>query len=172
MEKITNAEFDKVFRLMEMSFPPEERRIYEEQKALFFEKHYRVYGIRGDDSDSVIAFMAVWEWEDLLFIEHFAVDPSFRNRGLGKHMLCEIVSISDKPVCLEVELPDNEIAKRRIAFYERCGFVLNEYPYIQPSMAKGCPPVPLKIMTYGRAITDSEFEKMKDTLYTYVYNSK
>lgn len=169
MEKLNGADFGKVFRVMEKSFPLDEYRTFEEQKNLLGEDAYQIYVLHGDDGESVIAFMAVWEWQKLLFIEHFAVDPSQRNRGIGKRMLHEIVSANDKIVCLEVELPDTEIAVRRIGFYKRCGFFLNEYPYMQPSISKGRSPIPLQIMTYGRAVSKDEFAEIRDTLYTHVY---
>ena len=73
-------------------------------------------------------------------------------------------------ICLEVEFPDNEISRRRIGFYERNGFVLNNYPYIQPPISEGRNPVPLKIMTTDKGITEEQFNKIRALLYKYVYN--
>ena len=98
-------------------------------------------------------FLAVWEFESFTYIEHFAVDPVLRNSGTGSAMLQELVRKYQKQICLEVELPEDELTRRRIGFYERNGFVFNEYPYIQPPISKGKSPVPLRIMTYGSAIT-------------------
>ena len=114
-------------------------------------------------------FLAVWEFESFIYIEHFAVDPSLRNSGTGSAMLKELVKQYQKPICLEVELPEDELTRRRIGFYERNGFVFNEYPYIQPPISKGKSPVPLRIMTYGSAITQDTFEEMKRVLYQRVY---
>ena len=72
-------------------------------------------------------------------------------------------------MCLEVEPPEDDLTKRRVAFYERNGFVLNHYPYIQPSVSKGRPSVPLLIMTYGRAIEEVEYLGMKKVVYERVY---
>ena len=84
-------------------------------------------------------------------------------------MLQELVRKYQKQICLEVELPEDELTRRRIGFYERNGFVFNEYPYIQPPISKGKSPVPLRIMTYGSAITQDTFEEMKRVLYQRVY---
>ena len=89
-------------------------------------------------------------------------------------MLQELLSSSrytqkKKLICLEVELPEDELTKRRIGFYERNGFVFNEYPYMQPPISKGKSSVPLRIMTYGTAIPEETFEKMKQVLYRRVY---
>ena len=102
-------------------------------------------------------------------MEHFAVDPKLRNSGTGSGMLQELVKLSKKPVCLEVELPDAELARRRIGFYERNGFVFNDYSYMQPPISKGKSPVPLRIMTYGKAVSQEEFEQIQKSLYQRVY---
>lgn len=74
-----------------------------------------------------------------------------------------------KMVCLEVEPPDNEMASRRIDFYKRNNFFLNNYPYTQPPISTGRNPIPLLIMTHGRHINNIEFAKIKEELLTKVY---
>ena len=147
---------------MQASFSDDEYRPYDEQLALFEEPEYRIYYMPA-------GFLAVWEFESFIYIEHFAVDPALRNSGTGSAMLQELVKQYQKPICLEVELPEDELTRRRIGFYERNGFVFNEYPYIQPPISKGKSPVPLRIMTYGSAITQDTFEEMKRVLYQRVY---
>ena len=73
--------------------------------------------------------------------------------------------------CLEVEPPETETAKRRIAFYERNGFTLNHFPYMQPPLGEDRDPLPLMIMTTGGAIEKDEFEHIRKTLYKKVYRS-
>ena len=170
MQRLSEADFEGVFRLLETSFPLEEYRTREEQRALLSEPAYTLFGIK--EEDRVIAFMAVWELPELLFIEHLAVDPAYRNGGMGAGMLREIVEMSDTTVCLEVEPPRTEMAARRIGFYRRNGFFLNEYPYIQPAMSKGRNPIPLQVMTGGHAVDREEFENIKNRLYTWVYKVK
>ena len=58
-----------------------------------------------------------------------------------------------------------------VEFYKRNGFHLNTYPYTQPPLSKGQSPVPLLVMTYGKAVTNSGFEAIKDELYSEVYNN-
>ena len=157
-----------VYSLMEKSFPTDERRPYEKQKALLSEPMYSIYGVK-PDSGGVTAFITVWQFEHFAYVEHFAVDPDCRGSGIGSAVLRELVSELSCTVCLEVELPENDIAKRRIAFYERNGFVTNSYPYIQPPYAEEQSPLPLIIMTSGRTVSEDEFEVMKGLLYKKVY---
>ena len=162
LQRINETDFPEIYRIMQASFSDDEYRPYDEQLALFEEPEYRIYYMPA-------GFLAVWEFESFIYIEHFAVDPALRNSGTGSAMLQELVKQYQKPICLEVELPEDELTRRRIGFYERNGFVFNEYPYIQPPISKGKSPVPLRIMTYGSAITQDTFEEMKRVLYQRVY---
>ena len=162
LQRINETNFTEIYRIMQASFSDDEYRPYDEQLALFEEPEYRIYYMPA-------GFLAVWEFEFFIYIEHFAVDPALRNSGTGSAMLQELVKQYQKPICLEVELPEDELTRRRIGFYERNGFVFNEYPYIQPPISKGKSPVPLRIMTYKSEITREEFQKMKEILYRRVY---
>lgn len=159
--------FDKVFEIIELSFPKDEYRPYEEQKALLDDSRYKITVY--NDNGIVKGFMALWEFEGFVFLEHFAVHPDFRNEGTGANMLKNLLAESEKTVCLEVEPPENGITKRRIEFYRRNGFYLNEYPYVQPPISKGKNPVPLYIMTSGKSVSEDEFNCIKDVLYKEVY---
>ena len=86
-------------------------------------------------------------------------------------MLSSLVAAQKRPYCLEVELPETDMARRRIGFYMRNGFFLNEYDYIQPPISKGRLPVPLRIMTSGGRITQADFEKIRTVLYKEVYGA-
>ncbi len=159
--------FNEVFAVMQASFPPDERRPREEQLALLSDARYRLHTT--EDNGSVVAFAATWEFADFLFVEHLAVAASHRNRGLGADMLARLQAESDRRLCLEVELPEGDLARRRIGFYERNGFTFNPYPYTQPPISKGRAPVPLRLMSTGGALTAAEFTSVRDTLYREVY---
>ena len=166
LEILDVTDFDKMFDIMEKSFPIDERRPKEEQKALFEEPLYKVYCV-----GKMKAFMAVWEFENFVYLEHFAVSPEYRNEGLGSKMLGALKGMYNKKICLEVEPPETDTASGRIHFYERNGFYLNEYPYIQPPISNGKKEVPLMIMTSGAAVSEKEFKEIKSTLYREVYKT-
>lgn len=171
LTRMSENEFENVYRIMEASFPPDEHRPYEEQLGLLDNSCYQIFVAKeNENSTEIQGFMAVWQFEGLGFIEHFAVDSKCRNTGLGSRMLGEIGEHLIGHICLEVELPDTVIAQRRIEFYQRNGFYYNDYPYIQPSISKGRNPIPLRIMTYKSSISLDEIEKLKDILYRDVYN--
>ena len=165
-------DFDKVYEIMELSFPRDEFRPYDGQKALLNEDTYQIYVLMDENNDIVKGLITVWEYDSLAFVEHLAVNPKYRNSGLGSLILKEISEYLGKMMCLEVELPETDIASRRIGFYERNGYYLNEYPYIQPALADGQDSVPLLIMTTERKLTQEEFMFVKNLLYTRVYKVK
>lgn len=166
LERLDISDFDEMFDIMEKSFPADERRPKEEQEKLFNISNYKVYCVK---EKNVKAFMAAWEFDTFVFLEHFAVSPEYRNEGLGGRMLTALAAMCDKKICLEAEPPETDVASGRIHFYERNGFYLNEYPYIQPPISKGKKPVPLMIMTSGEKVSVQEFEEIKSTLYKEVY---
>mgnify|MGYP000774958686 FL=1 len=75
-----------------------------------------------------------------------------------------------KRACLEAELPETELAARRIGFYERHGFTVNaDYAYFQPGLAPGGDPLPMHLLTTGGARTACELRAMETLVHTRVY---
>ncbi len=161
--------FDEVYDIMQGSFPPNERRSREKQRALLSKSRYKIYTIKDETANTLKAFIAVYEFEKFLFAEHFAVSFDYRNQGLGAKILKELIGITDKRICLEVEEPTTELACRRIEFYKRNGFFFNDYPYIQPSIEAGKEPIPLFIMSTKAPLTQAEFDDLKELVYKEVY---
>ncbi len=161
-------EFDIVYDILKKSFPISERRPYHEQKALLSNPLYRIYVCKSETGE-IMAFFAVWSFDGFAFIEHFAVNENYRGEGIGAKVLQELISTLDCPICLEVEPPDNEISQRRIGFYTRNGFRLNEYDYMQPPISKGRKKIPLMIMSYPEKISEEVFKHYKKVLYAEVY---
>lgn len=168
IEKLKIQNFDDIYALLKTSFPCDEYRAYDEQKSLLENPAYSIY-VMYDEFQNIKAFIAVWKFDKFAYIEHFVVNNEFRNCGIGTNILKEIVELLGKTVCLEVEPPETEMASRRINFYKRNNFFLNEYPYIQPPMSKGKKAIPLFVMTLGSKVDEKIFEEIKCTLYTEVY---
>lgn len=190
MRKMRRDEFDAIYVLMELSFPEDEFRPYEEQKALLENPLYTVYVEAGEDNsvfseekpddaihvgqkvgqEKILAFLTVYNFPGFTFAEHFAVSPAARNQGLGSKMLTALKKQLPRRICLEVELPLTEQAGKRIGFYERNGFSLNDYPYVQPPISRGRKPVPLRLMTTGGPLEEEEFQRIQKVLMREVYH--
>lgn len=169
LKKLEREDFEQVWNIMEHSFPLDERRTYRGQKEILEDSHYKLYGCK--ENRTVIAFFAVWKFENMAFVEHFAVDEHYRNGGIGAKLLQELLEILAVPTVLEVEPPEAELPQRRIKFYERNGFVLNPYDdYVQPALSDVGKELPLMIMTYPKGVSREQYEQIRDTLYREVYH--
>ena len=163
-------DFPRIYEIMHAAFPPSEMRSYDGQRQLMNHRYYKLYIQKWQER--IIAFLAVWEFDDINFIEHFAVDSAYRGDGLGEKMLKEYLSHAAKAVFLEVEPPSTEIAYRRIKFYERMGFHLNQFDYVQPALQVGQKPLLMKNMTYPNPVEEVLFHYYKKMVFETVYSTK
>ncbi|WP_051667244.1 GNAT family N-acetyltransferase [Shouchella lehensis] len=168
---LKKEQFDELYQLFLESFPVDEFRPYEAQLALVDQENYRVYVF--EQEQTIAAFFAIWETDEFVFLEHFAVRERYRNGGLGGTLLQELLKMVQKRVFIEVEPPDDELKQRRVAFYERNGFHFSAYGYIQPALADGRQPIPLNVMAYPGEMDENQFYLFKNWIFTEVYaNSK
>ena len=166
---LTKDDFEKVYPILAQSFPETEVRAKEDQLALIENECYHLYAIK-DEEEKTGGVIAAWELsDDFLYIEHFATLPEKRNNGFGGKMLDLFVEWNGKNVVLEVELPEDALTRRRIGFYERHGFVWNDYPYMQPPMRKGQEPLPLRLMTKPTALDVETYERYRSAIHQNVY---
>ncbi|SCH44320.1 ribosomal-protein-alanine acetyltransferase [uncultured Clostridium sp.] len=160
-------EFESFFNILEKSFPDNERRKYVDQLSLLDKENYRPLIFK--EKDEVLAIMATWEFEKFVFIEHLAVDNKLRGKGVGTSLIDNYLKECNKEVFLEVEPPQCEISTKRIKFYEKLNFYLNDFYYLQQPLNEGDLPFELKIMSYDKKIDSKDFEEYKNIIYKEVY---
>lgn len=160
--------FDQIYALLQASLPEEEMRTKEDQWALLEQNAYHLLVEWGEDQKPR-AFLAAWEIEPFRFIEHLVVDPGQRGAGIGGKLLDSYVMREKKDVLLEVELPKTNMAKRRIAFYERHGFVYHDFPYEQLPLKRGDLPLALRLMVFHKTLDAEQFQQYKKILHTTIY---
>lgn len=161
-------QFDQVYDIMKQSFPEAEYREYSQQLKLLSNSRYLLLTEKNEQNE-VIAFLAGWEFETFRYVENIAVSPGIRGGGIGKRLMERFMKRSALPIVLEVELPEDSLKRRRIGFYERLGFHLEEAAYVQPPLRAGQQPLSLRIMSYPEHLTPSQFEEVRDVLYREVY---
>lgn len=152
------------------SFPPNERI---DPSKLWnisdFNDKFTMYLIESDGI--AIGLLSEWDLDGFRYLEHFAIDPQRRNGGIGQQVIEAILKNSPLPIVLEVEPSIDEMAKRRIGFYERCGMVISTIRYIQPPYSATTSAIELRLMSYNLKIDETNFQKIADEIYRNVYNT-
>ena len=165
---LRGREYDRIWEIMQEAFPPAERRSRTGMDRVMADPAFTLSVYR-DETGEPAAFLTSWQLEGFRFVEHFAVSASLRGRGMGGRMLRAFLESGAGPVVLEVEPPENETARRRIGFYQRLGFHLVDYPYIQPPLQPHTPAVPLRIMSWPAPLSRETFAAVRKSLYNKVY---
>jgi GNAT superfamily N-acetyltransferase len=159
--------FEEIWEIYVEAFPIDERRSRESQWRLFNTAQYKIIPYKKERC--LIGFMGIWEFSSFTFVEHFAIKKEFRGSGYGTEMLKELLKDCDHRIILEVEPPEGEIAQKRIGFYQRHGFFLNPYEYIQPPYEDGQNPLPLLLMSFPEPLTRKAFDEAEEMIYRFVY---
>lgn len=173
-ERITNSRsphYQYMEQLLVASFPTDEYRALEEEREYTDSKEIFYNNIILSDGPP-IGLITYWDFGQFYYVEHFAIDPAQRNGGYGKTVLNKLCEELHRPIILEVETPVEEMAKRRIGFYQRQGFSLWEKEYLQPPYKAGDTYLPMHLMAYGNLECEKAFDEIKNLIYREVYNVK
>ncbi|TWP22732.1 GNAT family N-acetyltransferase [Apibacter muscae] len=162
-------EISFIENLYEESFPKNERRPKERMLNVYKdEPKFQI--LLAWSENNPVGFFNYWDLGTFIFVEHFAVCSKHRNKGYGSKILNSIKSKVSKPIILEVELPIEEMAKRRIIFYEREGFTLwDKVNYNQPSYYNDGKSYPMKLMALGKLSENSDSQNIINLIHTIPY---
>lgn len=162
--------WDSLARVYHTSFPIDEQRPITDIARLIEEDNRFVAYAITDKQGVFVGLLTTWHFNDFIYIEHFAIEPTLRSQGYGAETLSTFIEEQQKAIVLEAEPPTDELSRRRIGFYQRCGLTLYDYPYIQPAYTPESNPVPLRIM--GTIDTEATpLEHVRDTLHREVYGA-
>lgn len=171
LELLKTEDFPIVYKIMEQSFPPFERRPYDKCLNILSNPNYHIYISKSNDR-VINGFLSAWEFENFIFIELFAVDKRWRGLKIGSRMMKAFLNTTVKSVVLEVEAFDTALAKRRIKFYKRLNFFLNDFGYYQPTPPKYTNKVLLKLMSYPYPMDKEKLKEIKKEIFNKAYNIK
>ena len=159
--------WDSLVRVYLQSFPLDEQRpIASIAHLLTEEPRYTMQAIIDDENEDLwskhthplnakpytlntkqtLGLLTTWHFEEFIYIEHFAIDPTLRSQGYGSEALKAFIHEHGKPIVLETEPPTDALSIRRIEFYERIGLTLYDFPYMQPAYTEDSHPVELRLM--------------------------
>lgn len=167
---LSREQFNQIYDIIRLSFPPNEHRGFDGQYGEFGNKYFRCMCVGGE---KITGFMNFWELSGFIYLEHFAVAREMRKKGIGSILLNELKKYAaNRPIVLEVELPETgETAVRRIEYYKQRGFFVNEYEYYQPPYNDGDEPLKMFIMSCPKPLSPKEFGSVRDVLYRDAYET-
>ncbi len=168
-ENVTEKTFPDVYEKMTTAFPLEERRSFIDQLECLKNEKFCFFEIV--DNSSPVGFIAIWNLKGFVFLEHLAIDEDKRSGGYGSKAIELLKATFNKPIILEAEAPVAEQQIKRIAFYDRLGFKVNDFYYEQPSYHGGGG-VPLKILSFPSLLTDEEFQNFLTETRNSAYNPR
>lgn len=171
VDNFSDPLLDKVEKTYTGSFPEAERRAFSLVRDLVKDDpRFIVYALFKDRAYA--GFITAWRFGSYTYVKHFAIDESARNGGIGAEAMKQFLALHETPVVLEVEIPTEEMSKRRIGFYERLGYVLDDHVYYQPPYREGESFLEMRLMTYGDIDLDQLFEEVRDNIHRHVYGVK
>ncbi len=170
LKNISDAYFNAAWILYEEAFPIEERRSLDIQTQILQKEEYH-FDILVDE-EQFVGFILWWDFDTCRYIDYFATAVEQRNKGIGQLMLNEFVNQNNKPIILEVELPTSNINERRIKFYERIGFKLNQHYYEIPPQGEGQLPLQLLVMSYPDFISQRDLELFINIYHPIVFSNE
>lgn len=167
IKSVDHPLFPSFWELYEESFPRNERRSYDHQRTAFHSPHY--YMGLYVEGDRVNGLLGYWEFDDYIYIEHLAVNPSLRGGGYGTRILAGLIDTTEKTLILEIEPVESEYTMKRFRFYERLGFKTNPYAHIQPLYHDDDPEgFMLMILTYPHPLSFEFYQRFYHDLKTLV----
>lgn len=162
---INEEDFPLIYEEMSKAFISDEIRSFDDTYILLELEAFNIYHIV--DNDKRVGFISLWDLGSCFYVEHFVVYEKYRNQGYGGKAI-DAVTNTLKNVILEADLPNTSIAKRRLGFYKRHGFVVNPIDYIQPSYGKGKKPVQMHLLSYPNLL-ENPYEVVSN-LHKIVYS--
>lgn len=157
--------------LLTTAFPPDEYRELHKQRE-YTDQIENFHCNMIFDDQTPVGFITYWDFGRFYYFEHFAINPALRNGGYGKKVLNYLCETLQHPIVLEVEMPIEEIAQRRIGFYQRQGFTLWDREYQQPPYKAGDDFLPMHLMAYGNLQCEKDFDEVRERIYREVYHAQ
>lgn len=171
VEDTESKYFEQLYDLYMSAFPLSERRTRSGFEAeINTEEKFTAVAVLLEDV--FVGFFNYWKFDDFFYLENFAVLPEFRSRNVGSATMAHFMARFDKPLVFEVEPPMDVQATRRIAFYERLGFKILPYDYLQPPYNGNSEWIPMLLMSNDLAFAVREYEKIRNVLYNAVYRCR
>ena len=128
------------------AFPAEERRSnITHGNAL---KDKRFHACQLVEGPQFVGLLTWWQWPDMIYVEHLAIEEAMRGKGYGKRALQQLQELS-RDIVLEIEPVRDSLTQRRLRFYQSCGFAALPYPHTQLAYQHGYRDIPLTLLGWS-----------------------
>ena len=165
-QRITSSSaplFAAVYELYAAAFPVYQRRGPVDMDLAFAQPAYRLDAWLADNEFA--ALMSWWDFADMRYVEHLAVSPAKRSLGLGRKLLHAWLPLADTPVVLEIDPVRDEITRRRLAFYQRAGFVPNSHiRHTVPSLQERAVMTPGELLSWPNEFSLADYARLQEHL--------
>lgn len=154
--------------IYDISFPIYEQRTVALQQDAFSDSRYHLDCYADTVNDLVQGFIAYWRFESYTYVEHFAIHPNERGKGLGGMILRKLIEQESERVLLEIDPVKDDISAARLRFYQSYGFIENPFPHIHPAYRSEYPDHSLVVLSTGGEMTGIEYDMFASDLNTIV----
>ena len=162
-----DAVFEQAWAIYNASFCDFERRSFLEQRQVMGRPNYRFSAIR--HADAVVGVLGYWQFADFCFVEHIAVSAAQRSGGFGCRALKLLQQHVRGPVVVDVEpFGTDQNAARRVAFYQRLGFLYCGVSVLLPPYDNK-QTAPSNLMAWPAALDRQGREHVLETIGREVY---
>ncbi|WP_353168831.1 GNAT family N-acetyltransferase [Providencia sp.] len=158
-------ENEVINQLYDDAFPLYEQRSNQGRKLILRHDDYYLYYFT--DNDKFVGFIGCWKIKDYFYIEHLAISGSLRGQGYGQKVLKQFCNEVGQ-VILEIDPVIDEVSRKRLSFYQHCGFQQNEYTHAHPSYYPENKPHELEVLSYPQAIDKETYQRFNQMLQTVV----
>ncbi len=168
IQSSSDARLQVLLELYTASFPVEERRDITQLKN-YIDTKQNMYFVALYEELELVGFMVYWDFVEFRYFEYLSVFAHLRNRNLGHKVLQLMQKEISGLRIFEVEIPLEEISRRRVDFYIRNSYQVLKKDYHQPPYVEGGVGCDLWIM--GNSSTP-KLDEYIDTIYKEIYSCK
>ena len=161
IENQNNKYFEKAWQIYEDSFPQEEKRTLKEQLKLFNKKSFTMLCYVEDEI--VLAILFYWQIQRYTYLEHFAVNSTQRGRSYGSKILQEFIN-NNQNIILEIEPIVDETTQKRLDFYQRFDFKVNNHIHFQVPFRKDAQELKLIFLSHKNLLSVEEYTTLYQTM--------
>lgn len=148
--------------IYKVSFPVHEQRNELQQATAFSDSRYHL--IITTEDEKLLSFIAYWDFDEYVYIEHLAVNPQFRGRNIGSQALNDFAGLVANTVILEIDPLTDDVSKKRLGFYEKLGYKLNTYRHFHPPYNPQFPPHELLVLSLHRELSREDYNRFERDL--------